>query len=328
MHQVWDLVTGGSTFRGQAGGSLWLPPRASEVAGQVDWLFYFILIVSLVFFVLIVVLMTLFVIRYHRPRGAEGTEGVEHNTALEITWSVVPLILVAAMFYLGFRTFMKIAVAPAGSYEILVNAQKWKWLFTYPNGYVSDELHVPLDEPVELMMFSQDVIHSFYVPAFRIKRDVVPGRYNKVWFRATQKGRFTIFCAEYCGTGHSDMTSSVVVHSRQEFAKWLEEASAALAKKPPAEAGADLYRTRGCASCHTTDGRPGIGPTFKGLFGSSQPLSDGTTVVADENYIRESIMDPQAKIVAGYQPVMPTFKGRLKDVEITDIIEFLKTLED
>jgi len=320
------LEAAGRALLAQTGRSFWMPPRASSIAYEVDWLFYFILIIAVFFFLLIVVLMVIFTLRYRAQEGAGPVGGQNHNTALEITWSVIPVILVAIIFYLGFKSFITMTVAPSNSYEILVTAQKWKWLFTYPNGYTSDDLHVPLEVPVELVMSSEDVIHSFYVPAFRVKRDVVPGRYNKLWFRATQKGQFIIFCAEYCGTGHSDMMSLVVVHDPKEFASWLEDAAATFARKSPAEAGAELYKTRGCTSCHSLDGSRGKGPTFKNLFGSTQPLADGTEVKVDENYVRESIMEPLSKLAAGYEPIMPTYKGRLKDREITSIIEFLKTL--
>jgi cytochrome c oxidase subunit 2 len=184
-----------------------------------------------------------------------------------------------------------------------------------------------VDTAVRLVLSSEDVIHSFFVPSFRVKMDAVPGRYTKSWFRATRPGEYDVFCAEYCGTSHSDMRTAVVVHPPGEFEKWLEGASNLLATLPPAEAGARLYTTRGCAQCHSVDGRSGTGPTLQGLFGHPVPLQGGGSVTADENYLRESLLAPESKVVAGYQPVMPTYKGRLKDGEITAIIEYLKTLE-
>lgn len=306
-----------------------LPPQASTVAPAVDSLFHFIFWVSAFFFLLIVGLMLFFVIRFRkRPGYQKASEAPTHNTFLELTWSGIPLVLVMVMGVWGFKVFLDINTPPANAYEIQVTGQKWKWLFTYPNGYVDEALHVPVDQPVRLVMTSEDVIHSFFVPAFRIKKDVVPGRYTKLWFRATKAGKFPVFCAEYCGTGHSDMLTSVEVHEPGGFERWLEAASNLLNTLPPAEAGRRLYQTRGCSQCHSTDGTGGIGPTFKDLFGHEVALRGGERVVADENYLRESILEPMSKIVAGFEPVMPTYKGRLKDQEITAILAFIKSLSE
>jgi cytochrome c oxidase subunit 2 len=313
-------------FAVQAEGE-WMPVAASTGAPAVDRLFHFILWLSVFFFVLIVGLMVLFVVRYRRRAGRTAPDASPaHNTALEVTWTVIPLILVMVIFAWGFKVFMDMSTPPGNAYEVLVTGQKWKWLFTYPNGHVDESLHVPVDTPVRLVMTSEDVIHSFYVPAFRMKKDVVPGRYTKAWFRATKVGEFQVYCAEYCGTSHSDMLSMVVVHEPGGFEQWLERAADFLNKLPPAEAGAKLVAQRVCAQCHSVDGRGGIGPTLKGVFGHQVQLLSGAPVVADEDYIRESILEPQARVVAGYQPVMPTYKGRLKDAEITAIIEYLKVL--
>jgi cytochrome c oxidase subunit II len=309
-------------------GGFWLPSQGSEGAVEVDRVFGFVFWVSAFFFVLIVALMVLFVIRYRRRPGREEAEpSPRHNTPLEITWTAVPILIVIVIFIWGFKVYLDINTPPANSYEVLVTGQKWKWLFTYPNGHVDENLHVPIATPIRLVMTSEDVIHGFYIPAFRLKRDVVPGRYVKLWFQATKPGEYQIYCTQYCGTGHSDMWAKAVVHEPGGFERWLEDASNFLAKMSPAQAGERLYRTRGCAQCHSVDGKAGTGPTFKMLFGHQVPLDGGKTVVADENYVRESILEPQATIVAGFQPVMPTFKGRLKDQEITAIIEYLKTLK-
>jgi cytochrome c oxidase subunit II len=314
------LATGGP------GSDPWMPAQATESAGRVDLLFDFILGVSAVFFLLIVTLMVVFVVRYRRSRQPEPLPSPSHNTWLEVIWTAIPVMIVLVIFGWGFVVFLDINTAPADAYEVQVTGQKWKWLFTYPNGHVDENLHVPVDQSIRLVMTSEDVIHSFFVPAFRVKRDVVPGRYSVLWFRATRPGRYDVFCAEYCGAGHSDMLSSVIVHEAGGFEKWLAEEANILAKLPPAEAGQRLTKIRGCQQCHSTDGKAGIGPTFQGLFGAQVPLTTGASVAADENYIRESIVDPQAKIVAGFQPVMPTYKGRLKDQEITAVIAYFKTL--
>ncbi|MGE5235258.1 MAG: cytochrome c oxidase subunit II [Acidobacteriota bacterium] len=309
-------------------GTFWMPVQGSSTAPMVDQLFQFILWLSVFFFVLIVGLMVLFVVRYRRRVGREEPEpSPDHNMPLEVTWTVIPIALVIVLFAWGFKVFMDINTPPANAYEIQVTGQKWKWLFTYPDGHVDEDLHVPVDTPVRLVMTSEDVIHGFYIPAFRLKHDVVPGRYAKLWFRATTPGEYQLFCTQYCGTGHSNMLAKVVVHEPGGFEKWLQNASNFLKTMSPAQAGERLYRTRGCAQCHSVTGTAGIGPSFKGVFGHEVALSTGTSVLADENYVRESILDPQAKVVAGFQPVMPTFKGRLKDDEITAIIAYLKTLQ-
>ncbi len=309
-----------------SGGGVWLPVDASTGAPAVDALFHFILWVSVAFFALIVGLMVYFVVRFRR-RGLDAAEpSPAHNTALELTWSGIPLLLVIVIFGWGFKVYLDLNTPPANAYEVQVTGQKWKWLFTYPNGHVDENLHVPVDRPVKLVMTSEDVIHSFFVPAFRVKRDVVPGRYSSLWFQATKTGTFPVLCAEYCGRGHSDMLAEVVVHPPGGFERWLEDAANLASRMSPAEAGERLFRTRGCAQCHAVDGSARVGPSLAGLVGRRAVLRDGTTVVADENYVRESILEPQAKVAAGFEPVMPTYKGRLKDDEITALIAYLKAL--
>jgi cytochrome c oxidase subunit 2 len=308
-------------------GSFWMPPQVSTVAHNVDWLFNFILAISVFFFVLIVVVMVVFVLKYRRREGEGVQASPSHNLPLELTWTGIPVAIVIVIFFFGFKGYLDMATPPANAYQILVEGQKWKWSFTYPNGYVDENLHVPVDRPIELVMSSADVIHSLYVPVFRIKRDVVPGRYAKVWFEATEPGEYDLFCAEYCGTSHSDMLAHVVVHPPGEFEAWLEQASNFLETMSPVDAGRKLFQTRGCMQCHSLDGSAKTGPTLLNIFGHSVKLSDGTTVTADENYIRKSILEPAAQVVAGFEPVMPTFQGRLKDAEIMAIIEYLKAPE-
>jgi cytochrome c oxidase subunit 2 len=323
-----SLLLGGVQAEDLTGGSFWMPVQGSTYSGDVDFVFYFIFYVSAFFFAIIVALTALFLIRYRARPGHKAEKSAAHNTTLELMWSVIPSILVLLMFWFGFQSFMDQYNPPANAYEILVNAQKWNWEFQYPNGYIDKDLHVPVDRDVKLVMSSQDVIHSFFVPAFRLKKDTVPGRYTKAWFRATEPGNYVAFCTEYCGTGHSDMMANVIVHPAGEFEGWLEEASNFLDTLPPAEAGEILYQQRGCTQCHSADGTPGIGPSFLGLWGKEENFTDGSTGVADENYLYESIVDPQAKIVQGYDPVMPTYAGRLKDKEITYIIEYIKSLSE
>lgn len=310
----------------QSGGTFWLPPERSTTAPYVDNAFYFIYWVSTFFFVLIVTLMVLFVIRYRRRPGVGPLPSPSHNTKLEVLWIVVPLGLVSVMFYLGFSGYMNLRFVPANAYEIRVDAQKWKWLFTYPNGYQDDNLHVPVDEPVKLTMTSKDVIHSLFIPAFRVKQDVVPGRYTTMWFQATEPGEYDLECAEYCGTSHSEMLAKVIVHAPGGLEAWLVEAEKKFQSLPPVERGRDIYLKR-CAVCHSSDGTPKTGPSFKAIYGHSVKFNDGTETTVDDNYIRESIVDPSAKIVAGYPDQMPVFKGQLSDNQITAIIEYIKSLK-
>jgi cytochrome c oxidase subunit 2 len=308
-------------------GSFWMPPQVSTVAQSVDWLFNFILAISVFFFLLIVVLMVVFVLRYRRREGAGAQPSPSHNLPLELTWTAIPIVLVVVIFVFGFKGYLDMATPPANAYQILVEGQKWNWSFTYPNGYVDADLHVPVDRPVQLLMSSADVIHSLYVPAFRIKMDVVPGRYSKAWFEATEPGEYDLFCAEYCGTSHSDMLAQVVVHPPGGFEKWLEQASNFLETMSPIDAGRKLFQVRGCQQCHSMDGSAKTGPTLLAIFGRVENTAGGGAITADENYIRQSILEPNAVVVAGFEPVMPTYQGRLTDQEIAAIIEYLKAPE-
>ncbi len=312
---------------GAPGGSVFFPQRASTDAAMVDEIFYFIFLISVIFFVLILGLMVVFVFKYRRREGEGPEPSASHSTSLEMVWTIIPTILVAVMFIWGFWGYMGMRQAPDDSYEIQVLAKKWAWNFVYPNGHIEPDLHVPVDRPIRLVMSSDDVIHSLYIPAFRLKMDVVPGRFTKTWFQATAMGEHQLFCAEYCGTQHSTMLAKVVVHPSGEFEKWLEEAANFLKRMTPVEGGALLVQRRGCVQCHSVDGSAKVGPSFKGSFGSQQPLASGENITVDENYVRESIMEPMAKIRAGYKPVMPTYKGQLKDEEIAAIIAYIKSLK-
>ncbi len=307
--------------------SFWLPEAKSTVAGQVDTLFYWILGISVFFFLLIVGLVVFFLVKYRR-RGEEIAvqPSAHHSTALELAWSGIPLVIVLAIFVGGFKGFLNLRTAPDDAYEVQVTAQRWNWSFTYPNGHVDPELHVPAGVPIRLVMSSLDVIHSFYVPDYRVKQDLVPGRYTTAWFEAKEPGESRIYCAEYCGTSHSEMLSRVVVHAPAEFERWLQEAADWMVGLSPADAGAELYRRKGCVQCHSVDGSAGIGPTLKSSFGSPRKFTDGSDGRVDENYIRQSLLQPAAAVVVGFDPVMPTFQGRLDDEEIAALIAYIKSL--
>jgi len=325
---------------GQFDNSFWMPTQASSYAGRVDWVFYFILAISAFFFVLITVLMFVFVLRYRRRPGHGPQPSLHHNMKLELTWTIIPLILVVIIFVVGFKGYMDMATPPSNTYEILVIGQKWSWAFQYPNGYVDANLHVPVDRPIELILTSRDVIHSVYIPAFRIKKDVVPGRYNRLWFQATQINDtqgYDLFCAEYCGTSHAAMVAKVFVHEPTAFARWLEDASNWEGRITPVQRGAQLVTQRGCTQCHSLDGTNLIGPTFKDLWDrtveGTTVFRDGTTLAGRlspsytaEQYIAESIFQPELHVVAGYTPSMPSYLGQIQENDVLALIAYFKSL--
>jgi cytochrome c oxidase subunit 2 len=308
-------------------GTLFLPPANSTIAPEVDALFQFILVTSIIFFIIVVFGTAYFIYKYRKKGKNEFTADISENRTLEIVWTVIPTILVFIIFFWGFRTYLKMHVPPAESIEIKATGQKWFWQFDYENGASStNDLVVPVGKPVQLLLSSQDVIHSFYVPNFRIKMDVLPNRYTITWFEASHEGEYDLFCAEFCGTGHSKMIGKVKVISEREYKEWLDSSSNVGEGLSLEEYGAQLYQSKACVTCHSIDGSAGTGPTFSGLLGRTENFSDGTSIAADENYIRESILNPQAKIVEGFQPVMPTYQGILKDREIDALITYIKSL--
>jgi cytochrome c oxidase subunit 2 len=308
-----------------------LPPAGSTIAPEVDAIFKFLFYASIFFIVIIYSAIIYFVVRYRRKKGVKPgkTAGPSHSTALELTWMVIPLILVIIVFVWGFKSFMRMSVVPKDAMEIKVTGQKWFWSFDYPEGVTTvNTLVVPINQPVKLLMSSKDVIHSFFVPSFRVKRDVLPNRYTIAWFEATQLGETDLFCAEYCGSKHSEMIGKVKVVSDREYKDWLETQSTAGEGLTPRDFGARLYVGKGCSSCHSMDGTPGNGPSFLGVYNHQATMKDGSTILVDENYLRESILEPATKIVAGYQPIMPTYQMILKDREVDALITYIKSLEE
>ncbi len=327
--------------------TFWMPKGASTVAGEVDTLYYFIYWLSIVLFVAIVGAMTYFVIRYKRKHETEIPHGPHHNTTLEVTWTLIPLILVMVIFVWGFKGYMRLAVAPGDAMTINVTAQQWQWSFQYANGVTNadDErkekmptaenkdlpiVRVPVGRPVKLVIRALDVLHSFWIPEFRVKHDVVPGQYSTIWFEATEPGDYRAFCTEYCGLDHSMMMALVQAMPAEEFDAWLAKTRTIVdGQQSPADVGRRVFGGKGaCAGCHSTTGAPMAGPTFKGVFGRKESLTDNSTIDVDENYIRESILKPREKVVKGFAPVMPeNYKDTLSEVEITGLIEFIKTLK-
>lgn len=301
--------------------TLWLPEGVSTLAPEIDRLFYFVTDVSIIIFVGVVAAMVYFMVKYRRRGPDDRPEPVKESKIVEISWVVIPTILVLIVFTWGFQGYVKLHVAPTNSYEIQVRGYKWGWEFTYPNGVTSAELHVPVDRPVRLQMSSSDVIHSFYIPVMRVKQDVLPNRYSFVWFEATKQGSYDVFCTEYCGTAHSGMITNVVVESQQAFNQWVQ--TGGREDLSPLELGEALYTQKACATCHSLDGSPGIGPSWEGIYLSERPLASGGTVIADVNYLRESIIYPNEKVVEGYQPIMPPY-ANLTDEELNSLITFIK----
>ena len=294
------------------------------MATQVDGLFFFLVGVSVFFAALIFIVIIVFAVKYRRRSENEQPQEIHSDLRLEILWTVIPLGLTLVMFVWGAKLFFIINDPPANSLEINVVAKQWMWKVQHPEGQLEiDELHIPVGRPVKLIMTSQDVIHDFFVPAFRVKKDVLPGRYTTVWFEATVPGEYHLFCSQYCGTQHSLMIGRIVVMPLTEYQAWLSGGATGVSL---ATAGERLFQRLGCNTCHVESGA-GRGPSLVGLFGKTVKLAGGHSVTADETYIRESIVNPQAKIVAGYEPIMPTFKGLISEDGLLQILAYLRTLK-
>ncbi|MCB0717224.1 MAG: cytochrome c oxidase subunit II [Bacteroidetes bacterium] len=306
-------------------GTFWMPEGASTMSGEVDSLFYLVYWISVVIFIGVVAAMAYFAIKYRRTRESYVPPIVHENRFLEAAMIFIPLILTMVVFTFGFKTYLKMNIAPPTAYTIEAVASQWKWDFTYPNGkQVTGELHVPEGKPVKVHSTSMDVLHSFFIPQFRVKQDVVPNRYSSVWFQATKVDSFDVFCTEYCGTSHSGMLAKVIVHKPEDFEAWLNAGD----DRPLDVQGESLFKANSCNTCHSIDGSRIVGPTFKGLFGSSRTFADGTTRTADEDYLRQSIMQPGSEIVESYPNVMPASYGTtLRPDDVTKIIEYIKTLK-
>jgi cytochrome c oxidase subunit II len=300
-----------------------LPQQASSIAPRVDALYFYLIIVSVFFTLLIAFSILYFAIKYRRRSESELPRGIEGSMKLEIAWSVIPLVIAMSFFFWGASIFFAINRPPNDAIEVSVVGKQWMWKFQHADGQREiNELHVPLGRPVKLTMASEDVIHSFYVPAFRVKRDVLPGRVATTWFEATKTGRYHLFCAEYCGTKHSGMIGWLEVMDPVAFQAWL---AGGAGSESLASAGSKLFAQHACNTCHRPDSLA-RGPNLEGLFGKPVTLQDGRTVVADESYIRESIVTPNAKLVAGFQPIMPTFQGLIGEEGLLQLVAYVKSL--
>jgi cytochrome c oxidase subunit II len=296
-------------------------PNLLTTTQAVDPVFMFIFGACLLLLLGITGTMVAFVIRYRRSRAPEPTSQVSTNIWLEIVWSVLPSILVLAMFWYGWEGYLSLRDVPPNALPVTATARQWSWTFTYANGKTSPKLYVPVGKPVLVNLVSLDVLHGFYLPAFRVKHDVVPNMKNYAWFVATKPGSYDLFCSVYCGTGHSGMITTVEALPPDRFAAWLNRSEEA------EHAGKELLEKFGCLGCHSLDGTPKVGPTLKGIWGRNVTVLTGgkeRPITVDEAYLRRSILEPQADIVKGFPPVMPSFAGKLSDADLAAVIGFLK----
>ena len=298
------------------------PDQASQVARQVDYLFYFIAFICIFFSVLVFGAVFYFALRYKRQSENDRPEPIHGSLPLELIWSIGPGILCMFIFAWASLLYFRSANPPEGAMEIYVVGKQWMWKIQHPQGQREiNELHVPVGRPVKLVMTAEDVIHSFYIPAFRIKQDVVPGSYTSEWFKAEKTGKYHLFCAEYCGNQHSGMIGWVYVMEPRDYENWLSGGGGG----NMAQSGERLFQRLGCVTCHVANGT-GRGPSLEGLYGKPVLFEDGTKAVADDAYIRESILSPAAKVVKGYKPVMPTFQGQVTEEQILQLDAYIKSL--
>lgn len=300
-----------------------LPEQASTLAGKVDMLYFFLVLVSLFFAFLIFFLIYIFAVKYRRRSEEDIPREMPGLIKLELLWAGIPFILVMVVFAWGATLYFDTYTPPEDALEIYVVGKQWMWQIQHPSGQREiNELHVPVGQPIKLTMATEDVIHSFFIPSFRVKKDVVPGRYTTMWFEATKPGEYHLFCAEYCGTDHAKMRGQVVVMAPLDYQNWLSNNESS---EPLALVGQKKFQQLACQTCHgeTASTR---GPALTGLFGKRVQLENGQVTLADEEYIRESILNPNAQITAGYKPVMPTFKGQLSEKGIIEIMAYVKSL--
>jgi cytochrome c oxidase subunit 2 len=300
------------------------PQQASEQAAQIDALYFFLIAVTGFFAVLIAVLVSVFAVKFHRRHGDEVGVAIHGSLALELLWTIIPLGICMVMFVWGAQVFFHMTRPPKGAMEIYVVGKQWMWKAQHRDGAREiNELHVPIGRPVKLVMGSEDVIHSFFIPAFRVKADVIPGRYNTLWFTASKPGKYHIFCTQYCGTKHSAMIGTVTAMDPSDYQVWL---SGGAGGGTMAENGAKLFADLSCNTCHLENGQ-GRGPVLKGLYGKQVLTTGGQIVTMDDAYIRESVLQPQAKVVSGFQPIMPTFQGLVTEEGLLELIEYVKSLK-
>lgn len=320
---IWTLLMN------RAMADTFMPAQGTEIAKSVDNLYGFLVVVSFISCAILIGGMIYFAMKYKRKTANDKTAYITHDTRLEVLWSVIPLIIFLVVFAWGWVIFHDMRSMPDDALEVQVTGKQWAWTAEYKNGVKSVDVVVPVNRNVKIVLASEDVLHSFYVPSFRIKQDAVPGRYTNLWFNATKLGEFHVFCAEYCGTTHSGMITRLKVVSQEDFDKWLTSESE-IGTLPLAERGKKYFQTRACASCHNVDNPTAkVGPSLYQLWGKDEAMADGSKVKVDENYVRESILDPQAKHVNGFPTPspMPSFQGQLSESELAALIEYIKGLK-
>jgi cytochrome c oxidase subunit 2 len=299
-----------------------LPPEASKIAPQMDALLFFMVLVSLIGLTIVVLLVVSFSILYNKKRHPVAVQ-IEGSTLLEATWTIIPLGLFLMMFVWGALIYFRVYTPPANAMNIYVVGKQWMWKVEHPGGqHEINALHVPTGRAVQLTLISQDVFHSFSIPAFRVKREAIPGRYTTVWFEATTLGTYHLFCTQYCGTNHSQMIGDVVVMTPEEYRKWLvrSDSGASLAQD-----GERLFASLSCAACHNA--RPDArGPSLANVYGAKLALASGGTVIADDAYLREAILNPSQHVTQGYAPIMPTYQGQISEEGVIALIEYIKNL--
>jgi len=299
------------------------PPEASQLAAQSDALFFFLVLISLVGLTVVVLLIVGFSILYHRKRHPKAVQ-IEGSTLLETTWTIIPLGLFLVVFVWGALIYFRVYTPPENAMNIYVVGKQWMWKAEHPGGqHEIDALHIPAGVPIQLTLISQDVFHSFSIPAFRVKREVIPGRYTSVWFQPTQVGTYHLFCSQYCGTGHSQMIGSIYVMRPEDYRKWLQTSTSG---QSLAQDGERLFASLSCNACHNT--RPDArGPNLVGVYGSQLTLANGETVTADEAYLRQAILDPAQHVTQGYAPIMPTYQGQVSEDGVIALVEYIRNLK-
>jgi len=309
----------------QAMAQSFMPVQGTEIAGQVDALYKFLLIACIVSSILVIGGMAYFAFKYRRKTDNDKTAYIPHDARLEFLWSFIPFVIFMVAFGWGWYVYHNMRSMPKNALEIHVVGQKWYWDFVYKSGKkVSGDIYAPVGEPVKLIMSSRDVIHSFFIPSFRLKQDVVPGRYTTLWFEATKVGTYHVFCAEYCGEQHSAMLAKLHILPREEFDLWLQDNP--YKGLTMAQVGEKVFAQK-CIACHNVTAEKKVGPGFAGIFGSKREFEDGTSATADENYLRESILYPAAKVVKTYPNAMTAFLGQLSEEEVVGVIEYMKALQ-
>lgn len=299
------------------------PAEASTIAPYTDALYFFLLGMTLLGLVLVGGLVVVFSVQYRRAKSPIATQ-VEGSTLLEATWTIIPLGIFLLTFVWGALLYFRIYNPPVNAMNVYIVGKQWMWKAEHPGGqHEINALHIPAGRPVQLTMISQDVFHSFSVPAFRVKREVIPGRYTTVWFQATEPGTYHIFCTQYCGTSHSGMIGEVTVLSPEEYQRWLQQSTSGMSL---AQNGERLFASMGCNACHTGNASS-RGPNLAGVFGSRLTLANGQQVVVNEAYLRDAILNPSQHVTAGYAPIMPTYQGQISEEGLIDLVEFLKTMQ-